>query len=40
MYTSWSLEHRMCHRSQATRYYVLTARLLARRLEMSWVFNR
>ncbi|AGN81284.1 hypothetical protein [Pseudomonas putida] len=37
---AWFLEHHIGQRSDATRYYyVLTIRLLARRLEMSWVFN-
>lgn len=36
----WFLEYRMRQRSKATQYYyVLTDRLLARRLETSWVFN-
>ncbi|MGO4309060.1 hypothetical protein AB4Z35_04155 [Pseudomonas sp. KB_15] len=36
----WFLNHRMSRRSEAVRYYyVLTARLLARRLKQSWVFN-
>ncbi|WP_433690155.1 hypothetical protein [Pseudomonas monteilii] len=37
---AWFLDHRMSQRSGATRYYyVLTARLLARRLEKPWVFH-
>lgn len=37
----WFLEHRMSQRSEAARYYyVLTARLLARRLEKPWAFNQ
>ncbi|MBA5707383.1 hypothetical protein ACSFEV_02410 [Pseudomonas fulva] len=37
---AWYLEHRINQRSEATRYYyVLTARLLARRLGKSWTFN-
>lgn len=37
---AWFLEHRLNQRSEATRYYyVLTVRLLAQRLETSWVFN-
>ena len=37
---AWFLENRMSHRSDATRYYyLLTVRLLARRLHKSWVFN-
>jgi len=36
---AWFLKHRMSHRSEATRYYyLLTVRLLARRLNTSWVF--
>jgi hypothetical protein len=36
----WFLNHRMSQRSEAVRYYyMLTARLLARRLKRSWVFN-
>lgn len=39
-HVAWFLEYRMSQRSKATQYYyVLTARLLARRLETSWVFN-
>lgn len=39
-HVAWFLVHRMSQRSEATRYYyVLTARLLARRLEKSWVLN-
>lgn len=34
------LDHRIRQRSEATRYYyMLTIRLLARRLNTSWVFN-
>lgn len=37
---AWFLEHHLSHRRKATRYYyVLTIRLLARRLQMSWGFN-
>jgi hypothetical protein len=37
---AWFLEHHMRFRSEATRYYyVLTIRLLARRLEAPWIFN-
>ncbi len=37
---AWFLDHRMSQCSRSTRYYyVLTARLLARRLEKSWVFR-
>lgn len=36
----WFLEHCLAGRNEATRYYyLLTVRLLARRLETSWVFN-
>lgn len=36
----WFLENRLSEHSQATQYYyVLTVRLLARRLEKSWVFK-
>lgn len=39
-HVAWFLQHRMSRRSDATRYYYwLTVRLLARRLEMSWVFD-
>ncbi|WP_095149321.1 hypothetical protein [Pseudomonas sp. Irchel s3a18] len=39
-HVAWFLKHRMSQRSEATRYYyVLTIRLLARRLETSWTFN-
>lgn len=38
---AWFLEHRLSQRSESTRdYYLLTVRLLVRRLQMSWVFNR
>lgn len=37
----WFLEHFLTGRSEATRYYyLLTIRLLARRLERSWAFKR
>lgn len=37
---AWFLEHRINQRSDATRYYyLLTVRLLARRLQKTWVFN-
>jgi hypothetical protein len=37
---AWFLDHRIRKRSEATRYYyMLTIRLLARRLNTSWVFN-
>ena len=36
----WFLEHHLVGRCEATRsYYLLTVRLLARRLEKPWVFN-
>ncbi|MDI3395836.1 hypothetical protein QLG10_25715 [Pseudomonas sp. V98_8] len=36
----WFLEHRLNRRSDATRYYyLLTVRLLARRLQKTWIFN-
>lgn len=39
-HVAWFLQHRMSRRSEATLYYYwLTVRLLARRLEMSWVFD-
>ena len=39
-HVAWFLEHRMSHRGEATRYYyILTVRLLARRLGTSWVFD-
>ncbi|TKK33571.1 hypothetical protein PspCFBP13528_07665 [Pseudomonas sp. CFBP13528] len=39
-HVAWFLEHRMSQHSEAARYYyLLTARLLTRRLETSWVFN-
>ncbi|QVN07543.1 hypothetical protein JYG35_02400 [Pseudomonas rhodesiae] len=38
-HVAWFLEHHMSHRSEATRYYyLLTVRLLARRLDKSWAF--
>ncbi|MFJ4194720.1 hypothetical protein [Pseudomonas sp. NPDC089534] len=38
---AWFLEHRINQRSDATRYYyLLTVRLLARRLQKAWKFNR
>ena len=37
---AWFLEHRLARRSRMTRYYYfLTVRLLARRLQKTWVFN-
>lgn len=39
-HVDWFLEHRLNRRSEATRYYyLLTVRLLARRLQRAWVFN-
>lgn len=39
-HVAWFLEHRISQHGQATRYYyILTIRLLARRLEKSWIFN-
>jgi len=39
-HVDWFLEHRLNPRSEATRYYyLLTVRLLARRLHKAWVFN-
>lgn len=39
-HVDWFLEHRQSRRSEATRYYyLLTVRLLARRLQKTWVFN-
>ncbi|USX38367.1 hypothetical protein NH673_08505 [Pseudomonas putida] len=36
----WFLEHHLDRRSKATQYYyLLTVRLLIRRLEKSWVLN-
>lgn len=37
---TWFLAHRLNRRSDTTRYYyLLTVRLLARRLQKTWVFN-
>lgn len=37
---AWFLKHRLVRSSEASRYYyLLTVRLLARRLEKSWVFD-
>lgn len=37
---AWFLEHRLDRHSDATRYYyLLTVRLLTRRLEKLWTFN-
>lgn len=39
-HVAWFLEHRLDRRSDATRYYyLLTVRLLTRRLEKLWTFN-
>ncbi len=39
-HVDWFLEHRLHPRSEATRYYyLLTVRLLARRLKKAWEFN-
>ena len=39
-HVAWFLEHHLDQRSKATRYYyLLTVRLLIRRLKRSWVFN-
>ncbi|MEC4560340.1 hypothetical protein ACIP1G_23375 [Pseudomonas sp. NPDC089392] len=39
-HVAWFLEHRLDQRSEATRYYfLLSARLLARRLKKTWEFN-
>lgn len=39
-HVTWFLEQRLNRRSDATRYYyLLTVRLLARRLQKTWVFN-
>ncbi|MBR7195890.1 hypothetical protein [Pseudomonas sp. 14A] len=39
-HVTWFLEHRLNRRSEATRYhYLLTVRLLARRLQKTWGFN-
>lgn len=39
-HVAWFLEQRLNRRSDATRYYyLLTVRLLARRLQKTWVFN-
>jgi hypothetical protein len=40
-HVAWFLDHYLDRRSEATRsYYMLTIRLLARRLEKSWVFKQ
>jgi hypothetical protein len=39
-HVAWFLEHHLGRRSEATRYYyILTMRLLARRLEKPWKLN-
>lgn len=39
-HVAWFLDHRLRKRSDATRYYyLLTVRLLTRRLGATWVFN-
>jgi hypothetical protein len=39
-HVAWFLEHRLYQRSDSTRYYyLLTVRLLARRLQKTWVFS-
>ncbi|WP_085674041.1 MULTISPECIES: hypothetical protein [unclassified Pseudomonas] len=39
-HVAWFLEHRLAGRCEATQYYyLLTVRLLARRLEKPWVFK-
>ncbi|MGY2236407.1 hypothetical protein ACW9ID_15400 [Pseudomonas gingeri] len=39
-HVAWFLEHRIARLCEATRYYyLLTVRLLARRLSKAWVFN-
>jgi hypothetical protein len=38
-HVTWFLKHRLSQRSEATSYYyLLTVRLLARRLGTSWIF--
>ena len=37
---AWFLKHRVKHRGEGTRYYyLLTVRLITRRLETSWIFD-
>lgn len=37
---AWFLKHSLKHRGEGTRYYyLLTVRLITRRLETSWVFD-
>lgn len=39
-HVTWFIEHRLNRHSDATRYYyLLTVRLIARRLEKSWAFK-
>lgn len=39
-HVAWFLEHRLSRHSETTRYYyLLTVRLLARRLQKTWGFN-
>lgn len=39
-HVAWFLEHSLNQRSDSTRYYyLLTVRLLARRLQKTWCFN-
>ncbi|MBH3397252.1 hypothetical protein [Pseudomonas monteilii] len=39
-HVAWFLDHRLARRCKATRYYyLLTVRLLARRLERAWIFK-
>lgn len=39
-HVDWFLQHRLSQHSEATRYYyILTVRLLARRLGKPWIFN-
>ncbi|UVL24080.1 MULTISPECIES: hypothetical protein [Pseudomonas] len=39
-HVAWFFDHRLARRCEATRYYyLLTVRLLVRRLERTWVFK-
>jgi hypothetical protein len=39
-HVAWFLKHRLVHHSEATQYYyLLTVRLLSRRLQKAWVFK-
>lgn len=39
-YAAWFLQFYLCHHTYFTRYYyLLTAYLIARRLEESWIFS-